>query len=95
MSADLTPAQRSLRARLAVHTSWANTTDRTARTAPATAASPASAAYWERKVDPDQQMDDATRIKAAENARTAHFQRLAYRSAAARRRKTPPPDEAA
>jgi hypothetical protein len=29
----LTPAERSLRARMAAHASWANTSDRTARTA--------------------------------------------------------------
>jgi hypothetical protein len=40
----LTPAQRKLRARLAGFTSWANTTDRRARTAPATAAHRARAA---------------------------------------------------
>lgn len=93
----MTPEQRSLRARIAVHSSWANTVDRTGRTSAATAASPASLTYWENHVDPDRRMDPETRIKAAENAKTAHYQRMAYRSAKARaRRKTPlPPDEAA
>ena len=86
MAADLTPEQRSLRARIAVNTSWARTTDRTARTAPGTAASPASLSYWEKRVDPDRVMDDTTRAKAAENAKSAHYQRMAYRSAATRRR---------
>jgi hypothetical protein len=40
----LTAAQRKLRARVGVYTSWANTTDRSARTAPATAAHQANAA---------------------------------------------------
>lgn len=85
----MTPEQRALRARIAVNTSWSKTKDRTARTAPAVSASPASLAYWEKRVDPDGEMDEATRIKAAENARTAHYQRMAYRSAQVRsRRKT-------
>jgi hypothetical protein len=81
---DLTPEQRSLRARLAVHSSWAQTKDRAARTKPGTDASPARLTYWERRVDPDNEMDEATRAAAAENARTAHYQRMAYRSAKAR-----------
>ena len=84
---DLSPELRSLRARLAVNASWAKTTDRSARTAPGTAASPASLSYWEKRVDPAGVMDDATRSKAAENARTAHYQRMALRSAQARRAK--------
>lgn len=80
----LTPEERSLRARLAVHTSWAKTTDRAARTKPATDASPVHLTYWEKRVDPDGVMDEATRAKAAENARKAHYQRMAYRSARAR-----------
>lgn len=87
MASEMTPEERSLRARIAVNTSWAHTTDRTARTAPATKNSPASRDYWERKVDPDGVMDSMTRAKAAENARRAHYQRMAYRSAQARRRK--------
>lgn len=84
---DLTPEQRSLRARIAVHTSWAQTKDRTARTKNGTDASPARLTYWEKRVDPDGEMDDATRAAAAENARTAHYQRMAYRSAKARKAK--------
>jgi hypothetical protein len=87
ITADMTPEQRSLRARIAVHTSWANTVDRTSRTAPGTDASPARLSYWEKRVDPDRRMDEATRAKAAENARTAHYQRMAYRSAQTRRRR--------
>jgi len=82
----MTPEQKSLRARIAVNTMWSKTRDRTARTATARAASPGSLSYWERRVDPDCEMDEATRVKAAENARTAHFQRMAYRSAKARAR---------
>jgi hypothetical protein len=79
-----TPEQRRRAARIAVHTSWANTVDRTARTAPATAA---SMARFEKQVDPDGVMDPQTRAKAAENARRAYFLALAAKSAAARRRR--------
>lgn len=80
----MTPEQRALRARIAVNTSWARTKDRTARTTPGTNASPAALSYWEKRVDPAGEMDEATRAKAAENARTAHYQRMALRSAQAR-----------
>jgi hypothetical protein len=50
MDNDLTPAQRSLRARIAAHASWANTSDRSARTA---AARKAALDKFERQVDPD------------------------------------------
>ena len=84
---ELPPELRSLRARLAVNASWAKTKDRTARTKNGTDASPARLTYWEKRVDPDGVMDDATRSKAAKNARTAHYQRMAFRSAQARARK--------
>lgn len=84
---DVSPELRSLRARLAVNESWAKTTDRKARTKNGVEASPARLSYWEKRVDPDGEMDEATRAKAAENARTAHYQRMAYRSAQARRAK--------
>ena len=53
----LTPEQRSLRARLASYASWANTTDPTARTQPAR---DKAEARWEREVDPDQVLPDAS-----------------------------------
>lgn len=80
----MTPEQRSLAAQVAVHTSWANTRDRTARTAPATAA---SMARFEKQVDPDGLMDATTRAKAAENARKAYFLGLAAKSAKVRARR--------
>ncbi|MBA9003705.1 hypothetical protein [Thermomonospora cellulosilytica] len=83
----MTPEQRSLRARIAVNTSWANTRDRAARTANGTAASPASLSYWEKRVDPDGVMDERTRALAAENARKAHYQRMALKSVQARAEK--------
>ena len=80
---DLTPSERSLRARLAAHESWARTGDRTARTAAGTAA---FLDRFEREVDPDGTLDPADRARRAESARKAYFTRLALRSAQARRR---------
>jgi hypothetical protein len=83
----LTPAEKSLRARVAVHESWARTDDPAARTAAARKASPGSLEYFERQVDPDGTMPEAERRRRAEHLRKAHFQRLALASARARRRK--------
>lgn len=85
----MTPQERSLRSRIAVHSSWAKTPDRAARTRPARANSPVAPAdspYWLTKVDPQQAMSARDRLKAAENARKAHFLDLASKGAAARRK---------
>lgn len=82
--ATLTPSERSMRASIAAHTSWAKTPDPAARTAPARTA---ALARFEREVDPDGVLPDAERIRRAEHARKAYFQQLAYRSARARRAK--------
>jgi hypothetical protein len=68
-------SERKLLASIAAHTSWANTDDRSARTAPARAA-------LERKF-----LDAANGdpVRAA-SLRKAHFQRLALKSARSRRR---------
>ncbi len=79
----ITPAQRSRRARIAAHASWANTTDRTARTRPATLA---FLARFERQVDPDGRLTAEERHQRAHHARTAYMLDLAERSAKARRR---------
>jgi hypothetical protein len=81
---DLTPAQRSLRAKLAAHTSWANTSDRAARTA---AARKAANERFARQVDPDGTLPPRERAERAENARKAYFTALALRSTRARRRR--------
>ncbi|HEV2779108.1 MAG TPA: hypothetical protein VGX25_06855 [Actinophytocola sp.] len=76
-----------LAGRLGAHTSWANTDDRSARTAPARAA---FLDRFEREVDPDGQLDPRERGIRAEHARKAYFTRLSLRSAKARaRRKNP------
>ncbi len=79
----LTPAERKLRAQLAAHTSWSNTADRTARTAPARQA---MRERFERQVDPDGTLDPAERTRRAESARKAHYSAMALRSVQARRR---------
>lgn len=75
--------ERSLAAKVAVHQSWANTEDRSRRTAPARAASPASIEYFERQLDPDGTMPADERRQRAEHLRSAHFARLAAKSAKA------------
>lgn len=73
MSSDV--AERKLRAAIAAHESWANTTDRSARTAPA-----------RRALDQkflDQADGDPVR---AEHLRKAHYARLALKSAQSRRK---------
>jgi hypothetical protein len=82
-----TPTGRRLAGRVAAHTSWALTTDRTARTAPARAA---LMAKFERQVDPDGTLPAGERARRAESARKAHFARLALLSAAARRKRGTP-----
>ena len=70
-----TPEERSLAGSIAAHTSWANTVDRTERTAPARAGLEAKF-LREAGGDP----------KRAESLRKAHFQRMALKSAKARRK---------
>jgi len=77
-----TPTERRLRARLASYESWANTQDRTSRTAPARAA---QLARFEKLVDPDETMPPAARAKAAAAALKAHYTRMALISAKARK----------
>jgi hypothetical protein len=81
-STSLTAAERKMRAEIAVHTSWANTEDRPARTA---AARQAALDRFEREVDPDGLLLPAERAIRAEHARKAYFARLALKSAQARR----------
>ncbi|WP_106819120.1 hypothetical protein [Janibacter massiliensis] len=66
---------RRLAASIAAHTSWANTTDRSGRTAPARRA-------LEEKFLAEAGGDP----KRAEHLRRAYFQRLALKSAQSRRR---------
>jgi len=77
--------RRSLQARAAAHASWANTRDRTARTASGTQA---FLARFERQVDPGGTLPDDERSVLAQHARTAYMLGLARRSAAARERRS-------
>jgi hypothetical protein len=81
----LTPAERSLRARLASYSSWSNTSDPTIRTAPARKA---FADRFERQVDPDGVLPEAERFRRAEAAKKAFFTRLALKSAKERRKRS-------
>jgi hypothetical protein len=81
---DLPPAERSLRSRAAVHTSWANTADWSARTAPARAAMDRR---FEDQVDPDRVLPPELRAKRAKAARSAYYADLGARSAACRRKR--------
>jgi hypothetical protein len=80
----LTPTERKLRAQIAAEESWAQTEDRSARTANARKA---MLDKFETQVDPDGKLTPAERAKRAEHARKAHFKRLALKSAQARRRR--------
>jgi hypothetical protein len=77
----LTPAQRSMRGRIAAHTMWANCPDPREHTAPARRA---FMDRFERQVDPDGIMPPGERARRAESARKAYMTSLAYRSARAR-----------
>ena len=78
---DLTPEQRSLRSRMAAHSSWARTADRAERTRPAR---DAFMQRFEDQVDPDRRLSQTERLRRAEQARKAHFVQLAFRSSRAR-----------
>ena len=78
------PAERSMRSRMAAHRSWALTPDPAARTAPARTA---FLDRFEHEVDPDGIMPAAERARRAAHARKAYFTKLALASAKARRRK--------
>jgi hypothetical protein len=68
-------SETSLKAKIAAHTSWANTVDRTARTANA------------RRALEDKFLAEADGDpKRAESLRRAYYSRLALKSAQARRR---------
>lgn len=74
----------TLRARLAAHESWANTSDRSARTAPARQAARDRFIRLARERYGD--LAPAELQKRAEHLRKAHYTRMAIASAEARRR---------
>lgn len=84
MARDLTVEQRAMRARIGAHTSWANTTDRAARTAPARRS---FLERFEKQVDPDGTLPEAERLRRAESARKAFMLSIALKSAESRKRR--------
>lgn len=77
-------ADRTQIAKLAAHTRWAGTEDRSAATQPAR---DGLMRKFEDQVDPDRVLPQDERAIRALSARRAHFQRLALKSAQARRAK--------
>src|SRR4051812_46318107 len=80
----MTPEERRARAKVAAHTSWANTRDRSARTARARAGLEAK---FEREADPEGVLSPRQRAERADSLRKAHYARMALAAAKARRRK--------
>ena len=74
-SKNLTPSQRQTRSRQASYESWANTEDRTKRTAPGRQG---MLKKFEDQVDPDRTLPPEERAKRVESARKAYFTRLAF-----------------
>ncbi|MGV9337873.1 hypothetical protein [Streptomyces sp. NPDC003688] len=79
----MNPQERSLRASLAAHLSWANTLDRSSRTAKARAASNGRFERQAREMHPNGTDEQIARV--AGHLRTAYFKELALASAIARR----------
>ncbi|MFI1467597.1 hypothetical protein [Streptomyces wuyuanensis] len=80
-------SERSQQMRFAAHMSWANTTDRSARTAAARRASHHTRFLVQaRELHPD--ATEAEIEKVAESLRKAHYTALGLKSAASRRAKS-------
>lgn len=82
------PNTNAVRGRYGGLKSWANTVDRSARTAPGRSSGPASIEYHlDRLPDKFADASDAQKLAAATAARSAYYARLALKSAEARRRR--------
>ncbi|WP_228975208.1 hypothetical protein [Streptomyces sp. DH12] len=81
----MSPAERSLRARLASQVSWTNTLDPRSRTAKARAAAAARFERQAREMHPDATDEQIARI--AKQLRSAHATRMALAAAKSRRAK--------
>lgn len=77
----MNPSERSQRASIAAHAKWAHTDARegTAK------ARQVFLDRFEREVDPEGILSPSERARRAEHAKSAHFKRLALKSARARR----------
>jgi hypothetical protein len=82
MPISLTPAERSIRARIAANARWAREPDRLTATAPGR-----RAAFNKLldEVDPDRVLSESERLKRAKNAQQAQLARI--RLAASKRRR--------
>jgi hypothetical protein len=80
----LTPTQRTLRARIAANTRWAQENPK----ANAERGQAGLLAKFENQVDPDLVLPQAERTRRAEAARRAHMQQLAFRSSKVRGTRT-------
>jgi len=80
----MTPAMRSVAARIAAHTRWATCDDRAAALAPARKA---FNDRWTRLADPNNELGEEERTRRGESLKKAHFQRMALASAKSRARK--------
>jgi hypothetical protein len=76
---------RSLVASIAANERWANTEDRREAARPLWSSNPSQVSYWADKLDPEHRLTDAERNRRGENARTAHYKRMALKSAQVRR----------
>lgn len=83
MPSPIPASERRLDAQRRAYASWANTSDRAARTAPARER---LLARFEDQVDPDGVLSPQERATRAEYARKAYFASLALKSARARRK---------
>jgi hypothetical protein len=83
-SKNLTPSQRQTRSRQASYESWANTEDRTKRTAPGRQG---MLRKFENQVDPDRTLTPEERAKRVESARKAYYTRLSMLAVKARRQR--------
>jgi plasmid maintenance system antidote protein VapI len=81
----MTPEERQARAELGAHTSWAKTTDRTARTAKARKAATARFERQARELHPEASEEHITRV--AKHLQKAHQARMTLASVKARRAK--------
>lgn len=77
-------SKRTVNARIAANERWAKEPDRSQATAKARANSPASIEYWMQKVDPDNALPRDQRLRRAQNAKTAFYQRRAAAMRAAK-----------
>lgn len=80
----MTPEQRRMRATIAAHTRWANTTDRAAAMEPARRG---LADKFEREADPNGVLSPTERAKRADSLRKAFYARMSLKSSTARARR--------